>query len=215
MDERAEVGTKIHYDLDPSHTALLSVDLQVGFGNEGWERVPAADAAVANFIALADAWRAAGGTVFHLHTTYDADHAPSGNIEQFAPDIREGLGDGSPAAAFYPGVVVDGDVLIRKTTFSGVASSPLLSVLAEHGLDSAIVGGLTTPICVQTTVDGLSMAGIDVAVLADGAASQAFGPFSAEQAHDLAIERMGYIFAQITTTEERIAALQESRVTAL
>jgi nicotinamidase-related amidase len=74
-----------------------------------------------------------------------------------------------------------------------------------------VVGGLTTPICVQTTVDGLSMTGVKVIVLTDACASQAIGALSAEQAHEAAIARMAYLFAAIEDTDAfvaRVRALQ-------
>jgi hypothetical protein len=39
-----------------------------------------------------------------------------------------------------------------------------------------------------------------VCVLEDACASQPIGSLTAEQAHDAAIERMGYLFAAVTTT---------------
>jgi nicotinamidase-related amidase len=70
-----------------------------------------------------------------------------------------------------------------------------------------VVGGLTTPICVQTTVDGLSMVGIKVIVLTDACASQAIGALSAEDAHAAAIERMAYLFAAVQDTGTFVRSL--------
>jgi hypothetical protein len=84
--------------------------------------------------------------------------------------------------------------LVAKTTFSAVAGSDLLAQLRARNFDTAMVAGLTTPICVQTTVDGLSMGGVKVVLLEDACASQAIGRFSAEEAHQAAVDRMGYAF---------------------
>ena len=69
-------------------------------------------------------------------------------------------------------------------------------------------GGLTTPICVQTTVDGLSMTGLKVIVLADACASQAIGTLSAEAAHAAAIQRMAYLFAAVEDTDAFVAQVR-------
>ena len=63
------------------------------------------------------------------------------------------------------------------------------------------MGGLTTPICVGTTSDGLSMAGVKVVVLEDACASQPFEGFSAQDAHAFAIARFRYQFGQTMTTQ--------------
>ena len=52
---------KVVYPIDPATTALVSVDIQVGFGRDSWEAVPHAEAAVRNFIRAAQAWREIGG----------------------------------------------------------------------------------------------------------------------------------------------------------
>jgi biuret amidohydrolase len=210
MDEPVGRPEVVTYDVDPRTTALVGVDFQRGFGH-GFEPVPHADEAVASFIALARAWRAAGGTVIHVHTTYTPQRAPTGRITDFVPGIAGALAEGSPMAAFYDGMVEEGDVLVPKTTFSAVLSSDLNAELATRGFDTAVVGGLTTPICVQTTVDALSMTGIKVCLLADACASQPIGSLTAEEAHDAAVQRMGYLFAMVTTTTavmESIGALR-------
>jgi nicotinamidase-related amidase len=194
-------GVPVGYDLNPARTALISVDFQLAFGNGGWEHVPHADAAAERFSELAARWRAAGGVVIHVHTTfYEGEKVPEG---------RETLIEGNVGASFYPDLVEDGDILVRKLGFSAVAGSNLLDVLKDRGFDTAIVGGLTTPICVETTVDGLSMAGIRVAVLSDATASQPIGPYSAELAHEFSIARMGYLVGQVITTEELLKSVPD------
>jgi nicotinamidase-related amidase len=203
----------VSYDIDPRAAALVGVDFQRGFGH-GFEPVPHADEAVANFIALARAWRAAGGTVVHVHTTYTPQRPPTGRITDFVPGIAGALSEGSPMAAFYDGMVEEGDVLVPKTSFSAVLSSDLRAELERRGLGTAVVGGLTTPICVQTTVDALSITGTRVCLVADACASQPIGTLSAEEAHDAAVQRMGYLFAMVTTTAEVLERIGAAAATA-
>lgn len=195
-------GVPVSYDLTPARTALVSVDFQLAFGNGSWEHVPHAEAAVERFSELATQWRAAGGVVIHVHTTFYKGE----NV----PESRSALMEGSVGASFYPDLVEDCGILIRKLGFSAVAGSNLLEVLRNHGFDTAVVGGLTTPICVQTTVDGLSMAGIRVAVLSDATASQPIGTYSADLAHDFSIARMDYLVGQVITTEDLIKSVSET-----
>ena len=64
------------------------------------------------------------------------------------------------------------------------------------------MGGLTTPICVGTTSDDLSMAGINVVILEDACASQSFEGVSAQDAHAFALARFRYQFGQTMTSHE-------------
>ena len=107
---------------------------------------------------------------------------------------------GRKNAEFYPGLVEPADLVMRKTGFSAVAAGNLLEILSEHGWDTVVMGGLTTPICVGTTSDGLSMAGIKVVILEDACASQPFDGFSAQDAHAFALARFRYQFGQTMTT---------------
>lgn len=200
--------SNVSYPVAPGTTALLTVDCQFGFGAGSWEQVPHADAAVENLRRAGRVWRECGGAVVHVQTAYTPERRPSGRITDFEPGIAEALAAGTRAAEAYPDLVLDGDLVVYKTTFSAVLSSDLVGQLRARGVDTVVVGGLTTPICVQTTVDGLSMTGLKVIVLADACASQAIGTLSAEQAHAAAIARMAYLFAAVEDTDAFVAQVR-------
>jgi len=200
--------SNVSYPVAPGTTALLTIDCQFGFGAGSWEQVPHADAAVENLRRAGLVWRERGGAVVHVQTAYTPERPPSGRITDFEPGIAEALAAGTRAAEAYPDLVLDGDLVVYKTTFSAVLSSDLVGQLRARGIDTVVVGGLTTPICVQTTVDGLSMTGLKVIVLADACASQAIGTLSAEQAHAAAIARMAYLFAVVEDTDAFVAQVR-------
>jgi len=85
---------RVVYPIDPTTTALVSVDLQVGFGRDSWEVVPRADAAVLNFIRAAAAWREVGGKVIHVHTVYTPERGPTGRMVDFGSDVARALAKG-------------------------------------------------------------------------------------------------------------------------
>lgn len=203
-----QIVSNVSYPVTPGTTVLLSIDCQFGFGADSWEQVPDADAAVENFRKASRAWRQCGGAVVHVQTAYTPERAPSGRITDFEPGIAAALAAGTRAAEAYPDLVLDGDLVVYKTAFSAVQSSDLVDRLRARGIDTVVVGGLTTPICVQTTVDGLSMAGLKVIVLADACAAQAIGTLSADQAHEAAIQRMAYLFAAVENTEDFVATVR-------
>jgi nicotinamidase-related amidase len=191
------------YDLSPDHTVLLGVDFQQGFADGGWEHTPDAPRAVSQFARAAAGWRGAGGRVLMCREIYYPSDYPGPDGEPIAEVVaHHPLMSGRDNAEFYPGLVEPGDLVMRKTGFSAVAAGNLLELLAEHGWDTVVMGGLTTPICVGTTSDGLSMAGIKVVILEDACASQSFDGFSAQDAHAFALARFRYQFGQTMTTQE-------------
>ena len=191
------------YDLSPDHTVMLVVDFELGFGDGAWEHVPDAEAAVARFREAAASWRRAGGRVVMCREIYypsdylGADGEPLHDVIANHP-----LMSGRDNAEFYPGLVEPEDLVMRKTGFSAVGAGNLLEILAEHRWDTVVMGGLTTPICVGTTSDDLSMAGIKVVILEDACASQLFDGVSADDAHAFALARFRYVFGQTMTTQE-------------
>jgi nicotinamidase-related amidase len=203
-----EAVGNVSYPVAPGTTVLLTIDCQFGFGAGSWEQVPHADAAVENLRRASRAWQSCGGTVVHVQTVYTPERAPSGRITDFEPGIAQALAAGTRAVEAYPDLVQDGDLVVYKTTFSAVLSSDLVAQLRARGVDTVVTGGLTTPICVQTTVDGLSMTGLKVIVLADACASQAIGTLSAEAAHEVAISRMAYLFAAVQDTDAFVAQVR-------
>jgi len=191
------------YDLNPNHTVLLGVDFQRGFGDGAWEHTPGALAAVRNFRVAAADWRRAGGRVIMCREIYYPEDFPGPDGVPIADVVdQHPLMTGRENAEFYPGLVEPGDMVLRKTGFSAVAAGNLMEVLAEHGWDTVVMGGLTTPICVGTTSDDLSMAGVKVVILEDACASQSFDGFSAQEAHAFALARFRYQFGQTMTTKE-------------
>ena len=200
--------SNVSYPVNPGTTVLLSIDCQYGFGAGSWEQVPHADAAVENFRQASRAWRQGGGAVIHVQTAYTPQRAPSGRITDFEPGIAAALAAGTQATEPYPDLIADGDLVVYKTTFSAALSSDMVDRLRARGVDTVVTGGLTTPICVQTTVDGLSMTGLKVIVLADACASQAIGTLSAEAAHEAAISRMAYLFAAVQDTDAFVAQVR-------
>lgn len=191
------------YDLSPERTVMLGVDFQQGFGDGAWEHTPDAAAAVANFRAAAVSWRRAGGWVIMCREVYYPSDFPGPDGEPIADVVRHHpLMSGRVNAEFYPDLVVPDDLVMRKRGFSAVAAGDLLNVLAEHGWDTVVMGGLTTPICVGTTSDDLSMAGVKVVILEDACASQSFEGVSAHDAHLFALARFRYQFGQTMTAAE-------------
>jgi len=191
------------YDLSPERTVLLGVDFQQGFGDGAWEHTPDAAAAVTNFGEAAASWRRAGGRVIMCREIYYPSDYPGPDGEPIADVVEHHpLMSGRVNAEFYPGLVEPDDLVMRKTGFSAVAAGNLLEILADHGWDTVVMGGLTTPICVGTTSDDLSMAGFKVVILEDACASQPFDGFSAQDAHAFSLARFRYQFGQTMTTKQ-------------
>ncbi|MEK7472331.1 MAG: cysteine hydrolase [Patescibacteria group bacterium] len=188
------------YSINPDQTLMLGVDWQLAFG--GAIPVPGATRAFERFRSALNHWRPIGRVALTQHTYTNPTEV--GRLADFIPPVYELLSEGSSDAQLYPGIYQDEDLLISKTRFNALIGTDLDKYLDEENIDTVVVGGLTTPICVQTTVDALMMSDRKVILLEDACASQALGELSPEEAHNSAIQRMGALFAEVISTAEFI-----------
>lgn len=96
------------------------------------------------------------------------------------------------------------DYVILKKTYSGFYKTDLDLLLKKLEVDSAILLGVSTDICVQNNAADLFYRGFNIFVVKDGTAS------ISEESHDSALNYMKNIYnAKIIDTEETIKLIKE------
>jgi nicotinamidase-related amidase len=175
-------------DLDWSATALLIIDMQRdfmepgGFGETLGNDVSQLARAVKPIAAILKAARARGMLIVHTREGHlpDMSDAPPAKVERGAPSLR--IGDPGPMgrilirgqpghdiiAALYP---VDGEIIIDKPGKGAFYATELGDMLQKYGIENLLVCGVTTEVCVNTTVREANDRGYRCVVLADGCAS--------------------------------------------
>jgi ureidoacrylate peracid hydrolase len=110
--------------------------------------------------------------------------------------LRAGTADVeiSAAAEAQPG-----DIVIDKTRYSALIGTDLEAILAGLGVTRVIVGGVTTSMCVETTVRDLSQRDYDVVVV-----REACGDFAPER-HAASLAAMDFGFATLLSLDEALA----------
>lgn len=210
--------SKTKYSLRVKSTTMLIIDPQQAFGiNSAPVLVPHVTDAINNMVKSAEAWGKRGGNVIVSKHTYSHDE-DVGRVKDFLPHIDELMS----AATHYAtpndhekttqsrwvrlhdeiALLIVPHRKITKTEFNPFIGTNLEPRLRHMGVDTLVICGLTTPICVEGAVRGAHERGFKVVLLSDACASQAMGKESAEQAHQSAIGRMGYVFADALTTAE-------------
>jgi ureidoacrylate peracid hydrolase len=192
--------------------ALLVVDMQNGFCHPsgsfaamGFD-VAALRAAISGCAELIAAARRAGVPVIFTRYVYQRGYADAGvtNRELF-PGIRQhnGLLAGSWDAdllAEFP--VSDDDVIIDKSRYSAFYGTRLEPLLRGQCIRSVVVCGVTTAMCVETTVRDASQRDYRTFIVGDATAE-----FTSER-HQHALDTIRYGFgwvvdaAQVTTEWE-------------
>jgi nicotinamidase-related amidase len=145
-------------DID-ARTALLVIDVQVGFEDPSWgqRNNPHAELNIGRLLAF---WRQQRRPIFHIR------HDSPGATSPLRP--RQRGNNFKPQAAPLPG-----ERVIAKTVNSAFIGTPLEAELRAGRHTSLVIVGLTTNHCVSTTARMAGNLGFRTAVVAD--ATAAFG----------------------------------------
>jgi nicotinamidase-related amidase len=208
--------------VDWTKTALLIIDMQRdfmepgGFGETLGNDVSQLAPAVGPIAAVLQAARKANMVVIHTREGHlpDLSDAPPAKVERGAPSLR--IGDPGPMGrilirgeaghdiipALYP---IAGEVVIDKPGKGAFYATPLTEVLEKHGIENLLVCGVTTEVCVNTTVREANDRGYRCVVLSDCCASY-FPEF-----HEMGlkmIKAQGGIFGWVSNSAAILKAME-------
>jgi nicotinamidase-related amidase len=158
--------------LDPARTALVVIDVVPFFVQES----AYVRGIVPRVNVLASALRTAGGVVAWVVPGYATPTAK--DREFFGDEVAERYarsgGEGPPAARLSSDLAVaTDDLVVEKSARSAYfpASSELPALLADRGIDTLVVTGTVTNVCVESTVRDASTCGLRVILVADACAA--------------------------------------------
>jgi nicotinamidase-related amidase len=209
----------------PERTALIIIDMQRdflepgGFGETLGNDVSLLKAAVEPCKAVLAAARDAGILVIHTREGHrpDLSDAPPAKVERGSPSKR--IGDPGPMGRIlirgepghdiidelYP---IDGEPVIDKPGKGAFYQTDLQLMLQNCGIENLLVCGVTTEVCVNTTVREANDRGYRCVVLADCCAS--FFPEFHEMGLKM-IKAQGGIFGWVATSKDMLAALASEK----
>jgi len=172
------------YEFDISRTALVLIDMQRdfiepgGFGETLGNDVSLLEAIVPATKAVLQAWRQAGGLVVHTREAHKADlsDCPPAKRNRGNPTLR--IGDEGPMGrilvAGEPGnqiiealAPVEGEIVIDKPGKGAFYATGLHELLQGRGITHLLFGGVTTEVCVQTSMREANDRGYDCLLLED------------------------------------------------
>jgi nicotinamidase-related amidase len=205
--------TPFTFDLDT--TALLVIDMQRdflmpgGFGESLGNDVSQLRRTIPPLMKLLEVWRARNATIIHTREGHEPD------LSDCPPaKIARGPMIGQPGAfgrilvrGEYGHDIIDelaprpGEFVIDKPGKGAFYATDLSEILAKSGIRSLVVTGVTTEVCVHTTVREANDRGFECLVLADCVGSY-FPEF--QQAGLRMIAAQGGIFGWVAESPELI-----------
>jgi nicotinamidase-related amidase len=180
-------------DLDLTRAVLLPIDMQLAFDEPRWPRRWNADVD-RNGMALLAAWRAAGRPIIHVRH------------DSVAPGSS--LAPGAAGNAFRPGFEPLGDEsVVSKGVNSAFIGTDLDLRLKRLGARHVVVFGISTDMCVSTTVRTGANMGWDMILVPD--ACDCFdlpdgsgGTIPAEEIQRAHVATLAFEFCRIFPTAE-------------
>jgi len=213
------------FAFDPETTALVIIDMQRdflepgGFGSALGNDVSLLQSAVEPLQRVLAVARELGMTVIHTREGHRPDmaDAPRAKVERGAPSLRIGapgpmgriLIRGSAGHDIVPELYPrEGEPVVDKPGKGAFYATDLHSILHNHHIESLIVCGVTTEVCVHTTVREANDRGYRCIVPGDCCASY-FPEF-----HEVGlrmIKAQGAIFGWVSDARRVLAAMEGGR----
>jgi nicotinamidase-related amidase len=209
-------------EIDPARTAVVVIDMQRdflepgGFGETLGNDVSLLSSAIAPCRALLAGARSRGMLIVHTREGHrpDLSDAPRAKVERGAPSMRIGapgpmgriLIRGEAGHDIVPELYpAPGEPVIDKPGKGAFWATDLHSILVNRGIDNLIVCGVTTEVCVHTTVREANDRGYRCIVPGDCCGSY-FPEFHAVGLR--MIKAQGGIFGWVSDSKRVLAALQ-------
>ena len=195
--------------LDRKRSALVIIDMQNAFVAPGAPiEVPAARAIVAPINRLARELRKRGvQVIWMLHENRGDGRDWAGFFDAFvAPGRRAeaagALAQGSKLQKLYPELeTAASDAWLTKNRYSAFIKSDFARILQERGIDTLLLAGTKTNVCVECTARDAMMLDYKVAVLSDCTAALS------DDEHRATLENVIQQFGDVLTADEALKKL--------
>ncbi|HSI57367.1 MAG TPA: cysteine hydrolase [Ideonella sp.] len=181
-------ATPFEYAFEVDKAALVIIDMQRdfiepgGFGETLGNKVALLQAIVPTVKRVLQAWREAGGLVVHTREAHRADlsDCPPAKRLRGSPSLRIGdpgpmgriLIAGEPGNQIVPELApVDGELVVDKPGKGAFYATGLHLALQQRGITHLVFMGVTTEVCVQTSMREANDRGYDGLLVEDGTES--------------------------------------------
>lgn len=176
-------GTEhVYADFDVKMTALVVIDLQNAFMMPGVAHALCETAVeiVPNVNRIADALRAAGGTVVWIYTTFGEPSLTDWPVlhEMAGPERTArriaALTEGSVGHQLWAGLHRESeDLMVNKTKYSAFlpSSSDLPEILRARGIDTVLITGTVTNGCCESSARDAMMSNFRTIMVTDANAA--------------------------------------------
>jgi biuret amidohydrolase len=208
---------QVRYPIIPEKTAMIVVDMQNDFVQEGAPiEIPRARAMVPRLNRLLDVCRAHEIPVIYIHHVIRGGDIDAGRLADHHEVIRnnQAIIAGTRNVEIYEELRPHpGDLVVAKPRYSAFYGTDLEAILRSKGIDTLIISGTVTNVCCESTTRDAFSRDYKVIFLSDGNAAgdlpdMGFGPVSAEEVQRVVLTVLAMCFAQVSSIDQVIAELE-------
>jgi nicotinamidase-related amidase len=181
--------------------AVLTNDLQYDLVNKNEERQTAVSAFTPKMVSFLAEMRALEVSIVHLQLINDENDPRAERYDGWLPATK-----GSDGARIMDEFLQESDIVIEKNKDSGFYETDLHDRLQELEVDTIIITGMQTQICVQTTAADGFFRGYNVVVPSDAVVS------ARREDQTRALEWLKSYCATVLSTDELIAGIRENNL---
>ncbi len=202
----------VHDSLDASRTAMVVIDMQRAFLEEGRpSEVPMAREIVPTINRLGDELRRAGGVVAWVYSTMTEETLKEWESffggtysDEKSKAVINNLTPGREGHEFWPEMDVrDEDLKVEKNRFSAFlpGAADTEAQLKARGIDNVLMVGTLTNVCCESSARDAMQLNFNVVMVSDGNATYT------DAIHNAALSSMAITIADVMTADEVIQRL--------
>lgn len=210
------------FDIHTSKTALLVIDMQNFFLKPGAPlETPTGRDQIPRLNKLIRACHGTGIPVIFTCQAFRADGSDMGLVVEFSPELyrtKSALIEGTPDVDISAEIErQEGDIIITKHTYSAFVGTELDPLLRIKGIDTLIIGGVTTAFCCEATARDARHRNYKVLFLSDGTApadlpDMGWGVIPADEVQRMVLTVMANRYAEVLSVKEVLKRIQPKRV---
>ena len=187
---------------DPSHTALVVVDVQVDFchaSGSSPEQITAMDKMAVQLEHLIGMARTVEIPVIFIQTIHDRDSdSPAwrtrhGSLASYEQELCK---PGTAGAEFYRVAPSEGDFVVVKHRYDAFVGTELESILGSLGTKAVLLTGVMTDVCVETTLRHATCLDYLATIVSDCCESVT------RERHETALQRIARSFGAVASSSE-------------
>jgi ureidoacrylate peracid hydrolase len=219
------------FELDPSATAVVVVDMQNDFASpdgmfdRAGVNISGLQAIVPNVRGIVETARGMGILIVYLKMGFRPDLADAGHptsptwLKHVPLDVgaQTTSPDGQPSRilirdCWNTDILAEltpqaDDIVLYKTRYSGFFGTELDEILRSRGVQRLIVVGATTSVCVESTVRDAMFRDYHCLVVSD-ATAEPIAADSARSNHEASLLTLELLFSHIATSKDVVATLR-------